>query len=304
MMRKLKTMMSGRPFSMDRFTIGIRTSAIEEAYEMFAMLLYPGPAVWAVSHTFLELTVPFLWFYFHDGVRDLLLLGLVFPSVTCSFPVLIDFIFRRIPLLWACGETSRMLTSQMASATFLQLTNCIYMEHSSFPTSLYKHFTQSARHWGTRGADVWVSMTGSSRRVWLNSNCRVLRISGKHMMCPPRVIWRMGGIWYRWRRSRILRWRIWESYLYVLIQASIVGCYFECEEFWLLSVGLWWWGVGYSSSGLSCFVFCFILYFHVVQGWMGQVLKAWAHLDIVQDLKDGNTVHLALGMWYVIQLHK
>jgi len=31
--------------SMDGFTIGIQTSAIEEAYEMFAMLLYPGPAV-------------------------------------------------------------------------------------------------------------------------------------------------------------------------------------------------------------------------------------------------------------------
>jgi hypothetical protein len=125
--------------SMDGFTIGIRMSAIEEVYETFAMLLYPGPAV---------------------CVQDLLLLGLVFPSVTCSFPMLIDFIFRRIPLLRACGETSRMLTSQMASATFLQLTNCINVEHSSFPTSLYKHFTDSACHRGTWGADVRVPQQG------------------------------------------------------------------------------------------------------------------------------------------------
>ncbi|KAJ3506180.1 hypothetical protein NLJ89_g7010 [Agrocybe chaxingu] len=96
---------------MDGQTYGVRTSAMDEKCQAFETLT-------------LEVTLPCLRFYFHEGVRE-----------ACAM---------LIPMLLSCGKQSGTLTNQMVSATFLQLINCISSEHdSTFLASLYKYFSEA-----------------------------------------------------------------------------------------------------------------------------------------------------------------
>ncbi|EAU92069.1 RAN binding protein-like protein [Coprinopsis cinerea okayama7 len=101
---------------MDGQTLGIRTSSIEDKCQAFeTLVIYCSTLAEKyapyLSQT-LEITLPALKFYFHDGVRE------------------------------ACAINT--LTSQMVSASFHQIIHCISTEHdSSFLGSLYKCFHDS-----------------------------------------------------------------------------------------------------------------------------------------------------------------
>lgn len=115
---------------MDGQTLGIRTSAIEEKCQAFETLVIYCSTLGARFAPYLaqglEVTLPALQFYFHDGVRE-----------ACAM---------LIPMLLACGKSSNTLTSPMVAATFHQLITCISTEHDpSFLASLYKCFTDSLR---------------------------------------------------------------------------------------------------------------------------------------------------------------
>ncbi|KAF8952312.1 armadillo-type protein [Flammula alnicola] len=113
---------------MDGHTYGVRTSAMDEKCQAFETLVIYCSTLSArfapyLSQT-LEVTLPCLRFYFHEGVRE-----------ACAM---------LIPMLLACGKQSGTLTNQMVSATFLQLINCISTEHdSTFLASLYKYFSEA-----------------------------------------------------------------------------------------------------------------------------------------------------------------
>ncbi|EIN06364.1 ARM repeat-containing protein [Punctularia strigosozonata HHB-11173 SS5] len=112
---------------MDGQQVGIKTSAIEEKCQAFETLVIYcstlGPRFAPYLSQSLELVLPSLRFFFHDGVREAL-----------------------IPMLMSCGKSSGTLTQQMVAATFTQLVNCISVEpDSSFLASLYKAFADSLR---------------------------------------------------------------------------------------------------------------------------------------------------------------
>ncbi|KII95405.1 hypothetical protein PLICRDRAFT_86789 [Plicaturopsis crispa FD-325 SS-3] len=116
--------------TMDGKMVGIRTSAIEEKCQAFETLVIYCSTLGARFAPYmtqsLELCLPSLRFYFHDGVRE-----------ACAI---------LIPMLLSCGKNSSTLTNQMVSATFLQLINCIGAEtDSSFLGSLFRCFTDSLR---------------------------------------------------------------------------------------------------------------------------------------------------------------
>ncbi|KAG5635297.1 hypothetical protein H0H81_011779 [Sphagnurus paluster] len=116
--------------TMDGQTLGIRTSAIEEKCQAFETLVIYCSTLGARFAPYLaqtlEVTLPALRFYFHDGVRE-----------ACA---------ALIPMLLASGKASSTLTNQMVSATFHQVINCINTEHdSSFLASLYKCFNDAMR---------------------------------------------------------------------------------------------------------------------------------------------------------------
>lgn len=115
---------------MDGQTFGVRTSAMDEKCQAFETLVIYcstlGPRFAPYLSQTLEVTLPCLRFYFHEGVRE-----------ACAMI---------IPMLLSCGKQSGMLTNQMVSTTFLQLINCISSEHdSTFLASLYKYFSDSLR---------------------------------------------------------------------------------------------------------------------------------------------------------------
>jgi len=115
---------------MDGQTLGIRTSAIEEKCQAFETLVIYCSTLGGRFAPFLaqslEVTLPALRFYFHDGVRE-----------ACAV---------LIPMLLAAGKASSTLTNQMVSATFHQLINCVSTEHdASFLASLYKCFNDAVR---------------------------------------------------------------------------------------------------------------------------------------------------------------
>ncbi|KNZ79775.1 Importin subunit beta-3 [Termitomyces sp. J132] len=122
---------------MDGRTLGIRTSAIEEKCQAFETLVIYCSTLGArfapyVPQT-LEVTLPGLSFYYHDGVRE-----------ACAILV---------PMLLASGKASNTLTNQMVSATFHQLITAIRTEHdTSFLASLYKCLNDTLRVVG--GPDV------------------------------------------------------------------------------------------------------------------------------------------------------
>ena len=115
---------------MDGQTLGIRTSSIEEKCQAFETLVIYCSTLGAkfapyLSQT-LEITLPALKFYFHDGVRE-------------ASAML-------VPMLLACGKSAGTLTQQMVAASYHQIIHCIASEHdSSFLASLYKCFCDTLR---------------------------------------------------------------------------------------------------------------------------------------------------------------
>ncbi|THU84282.1 ARM repeat-containing protein [Dendrothele bispora CBS 962.96] len=112
--------------NMDGQTLGIRTSAIEEKCQAFeTMVIYASTLQGRYAPYLtqsLEVALPALRFYFHDGVRE-----------ACAM---------LIPMLIQAGHLSNTLTNQMVSATLHQLINVISDEHdASFLASLFKAFT-------------------------------------------------------------------------------------------------------------------------------------------------------------------
>ncbi|TFK64924.1 ARM repeat-containing protein [Pluteus cervinus] len=119
--------------SVDGQVLGIRTSAIEEKCQAFETLVIYCSTLGARFAPYLaqtlELALPSLKFYFHEGVQE-----------ACAM---------LIPMPVSCGKMSGMLTNQMVSAMFHQLIHCIKTEHYfSFLASLYKYFTDSLRTLG------------------------------------------------------------------------------------------------------------------------------------------------------------
>ncbi|KAF9521782.1 armadillo-type protein [Crepidotus variabilis] len=115
---------------MDGQTYGIKTSSMEEKCQAFETLVIYcstlGPRFAPYLSQTLEVTLPCLKFYFHEGVRE-----------ACAM---------LIPMLLLCGKDSGTLTNQMVSATFQQLINSISSEQdATFLASLYKYFTETVR---------------------------------------------------------------------------------------------------------------------------------------------------------------
>ncbi|PPR07809.1 hypothetical protein CVT24_002881 [Panaeolus cyanescens] len=115
---------------MDGRTYGVKTSVMDEKCEAFETLVIYCHCLGAKFAPYLaqtlEITLPCLKFYFHEGVRE-----------ACAI---------LIPMLLSCGKESQTLTNQMVAATFNQLINCIITEtDASFLSSLFKHLTESLR---------------------------------------------------------------------------------------------------------------------------------------------------------------
>ncbi|PPQ74728.1 hypothetical protein CVT26_005110 [Gymnopilus dilepis] len=111
-------------------TFGVKTSTMEEKCQAFETLVIYcstlGPRFAPFLGQTLEVTLPCLKFYFHEGVRE-----------ACAM---------LIPMLLACGKQSNTLTNAMVAAVFTQLINCINTEQdSTFLASLYKYFSESMR---------------------------------------------------------------------------------------------------------------------------------------------------------------
>lgn len=116
--------------SMDGQIVGIRTSTIDEKCQAFDTLVVYCATLSGRFAPYLtqslELSLPALKFYFHDGVRE-----------AAS---------RLIPLLFSCGKNSGTLTSQMVAASFLQLIHSIRAETDpSFLSSLYRALADGLR---------------------------------------------------------------------------------------------------------------------------------------------------------------
>ena len=128
---------------MDGRQVGVKTSALEDKCQAFETLLIHASTLNArfgpyVSQT-LELALPGLRFYIHDGVQEACAMY-VSPHVLFRNDWLIRC-SRLIPVLFSCGKNSGTLTQQMVAATFSQLINCIGTEtDSSFLASLFKCF--------------------------------------------------------------------------------------------------------------------------------------------------------------------
>ncbi|KAH0825817.1 hypothetical protein J3R83DRAFT_8823 [Lanmaoa asiatica] len=116
--------------SMDGQIIGIRTSTIDEKCQAFdTLVIYCsilGRRFGPYLTQSLELTLPALQFYFHEGVRE----------AAC----------RLVPLLTSCGKSSGTLTPPMVAASLSKLVYCIQMEADpSFVASLYKSVGDTLR---------------------------------------------------------------------------------------------------------------------------------------------------------------
>ncbi|KAI5991786.1 armadillo-type protein [Pisolithus marmoratus] len=114
--------------SMDGQIVGIRTSTIDEKCQAFdTLVIYCsvlGGRFGPYLSQSLELTLPALQFYFHEGVRE----------AAC----------RLIPLLLSCGKNSGTLTPQMVQASLHQLIRCLRTETDpSFVASLYRSIIDS-----------------------------------------------------------------------------------------------------------------------------------------------------------------
>ncbi|KAF8429400.1 hypothetical protein L210DRAFT_989820 [Boletus edulis BED1] len=116
--------------SMDGQIAGIRTSTIDEKCEAFDTIVIHcsvlGGRFGPYFTQSLELTLPALQFYFHEGVRE----------AACRF----------IPLLTSCGKQSGTLIPPMVTASLSKLIYCIQIETDpSFVASLYKAIADTLR---------------------------------------------------------------------------------------------------------------------------------------------------------------
>ncbi|KAJ3992683.1 armadillo-type protein [Lentinula boryana] len=121
--------------NMDGQTFGIRTAAIEEKCQAFETMVIYASTLNARYAPYLaqslEITLPALRFYFHDGVRE-----------ACAL---------LLPMLLHCGQQSGTLTDQMIAATLQQLINVISDEQdSTFLASLYKALDDCVKLLGGR----------------------------------------------------------------------------------------------------------------------------------------------------------
>ncbi|KZT38421.1 ARM repeat-containing protein [Sistotremastrum suecicum HHB10207 ss-3] len=110
--------------------IGIKTSVIEEKCQAFEMLVIHVSTLNAKFAPYLnqslELVLPSLRFFFHDGVRE-----------ACALLV---------PLLLSCAKASGNLSQEIFTTVFTQLINVTGAEpDSSYLASLYKCITDSTR---------------------------------------------------------------------------------------------------------------------------------------------------------------
>jgi len=134
---------------MDGQTVGIKTSAIEEKCQAFETLVIYSSTLGARFAPYLpqslELALPGLRFYFHDGVREACAMYVSISSTTSRITDSTLFRAARLtPILLACGKSSGTLTHPMVSVTFQQLISCISTESdSSFLASLYKCFADA-----------------------------------------------------------------------------------------------------------------------------------------------------------------
>ncbi|KAG6886929.1 hypothetical protein C0992_001600 [Termitomyces sp. T32_za158] len=126
---------------MDGQTLGIRTSAIEEKCQAFETLVIYCSTLGArfapyVLQT-LEITLPGLAFYYHDGVREACAVCVSIFSLYARPP---DSCTRRlVPMLLAAGKASNTLTQQMVAGAFHHLVAAMRTEQdTSFLASLYK----------------------------------------------------------------------------------------------------------------------------------------------------------------------
>ncbi|KAF9256190.1 ARM repeat-containing protein [Marasmius fiardii PR-910] len=122
--------------NMDGQTVNIRTGAIEEKCQAFeTMVIYAstlGPRYAPYLAQTLEVTLPSMKFYFHDGVRE-----------ACAM---------LLPMLLSSGQKSSTLTTAMVHATFNQLISVIKDEHdTSFLGSLFKSFSDCVKILGGPG---------------------------------------------------------------------------------------------------------------------------------------------------------
>ncbi|KAJ4482034.1 armadillo-type protein [Lentinula aciculospora] len=121
--------------NMDGQTYGIRTAAIEEKCQAFETMVIFVSTLNARYAPYLaqslEITLPALRFYFHDGVRE-----------ACAL---------LLPMLLHCGQQSGTLTDQMIAATLQQVISVISDEQdSTFLASLYKALDDCVKLLGGR----------------------------------------------------------------------------------------------------------------------------------------------------------
>ncbi|TRM64570.1 armadillo-type protein [Schizophyllum amplum] len=116
--------------------LGIRTSEVEDKCQALEMLVIYcstlGPKFAPYMAPTLEVALPCLRFYFHDGVRE-----------ACAM---------LIPMLLACGKNTGTLTPAMAGAALAQVIGCLGTEADpSFLGSLYRCCADSLMVVGAQG---------------------------------------------------------------------------------------------------------------------------------------------------------
>lgn len=116
--------------SMDGHLVGIRTSTIDDKCQAFDTLVVYASLLGARFAPYLaqalDLTLPALQFYFHEGVRE----------AAC----------RLVPLLAACGKAAGTLTPEVVHASLAKVVYCIRMERDpTFVASLYKAIGDTLR---------------------------------------------------------------------------------------------------------------------------------------------------------------
>jgi hypothetical protein len=106
--------------SMDGQIVGIRTSTIDEKCQAFDTLVVYCATLGGRFAPYLtqslELSLPALKFYFHDGVREAASRCVLSSHLTLT--TCIHAYHRLIPLLFTCGKQSGTLTSPMVVIFF------------------------------------------------------------------------------------------------------------------------------------------------------------------------------------------
>lgn len=139
---------------LDGHTYGVRTSSMDEKCQAFETLVIYcstlGPRFAPYLGQTLQVTLPSLGFYYHEGVREACAMYVL--SRSHSYNLLTTSMSRLIPMLLSCGKQSGTLTTDMVNTTFEHMIDCIRTEQdSTFLASLYKYFSDSVRVLGGVG---------------------------------------------------------------------------------------------------------------------------------------------------------